>query len=98
MTLASLCSTRQLGDLLTPDERGAHTVDLVRRDLLSVARTAQHDAEASRVSRHTGTGGEAERRVVIEGVVLIRAMVDDLVALLSECGHEELLRVEPGVV
>src|SRR4051812_41124882 len=59
----------QRGGLLAPGEHGAYAGDLVRGDLLAVAGAADDDAERARV-RHGALGGaEAERRVVVLGVV-----------------------------
>ena len=70
----------QLRRLEAPRERGTHAGDLVGGDLLAVAGAADDDAERPGL-RDDGLGRrEAERRVVVLGVVLERAVVDDVVA------------------
>ena len=63
-----------------PRQRAAHAGHLVRGDLLAVARAADHDAEAVRVGDGLLRGRDAERRVVVLGVVGVGPAVDRLVA------------------
>ena len=69
-----------------PHERGAGALDLVRRDLLAVARAAEDDPQSldarALIADDRLRGTDAERRVVIERVVLDRPVIDDLVACL----------------
>jgi hypothetical protein len=88
----------QGGGLLAPHQGGPHTLDLVRRDLLAVARATDHDAEAARIGDDRLGGAQAEHRVVVEGVVGERAVVDRLVSLRAEVVDEVPLEVETGVV
>ena len=66
-----------------PDQGGATSVHLVGRDLLAVARAAEHDAErldaGALVGDDRARGVDAEARVVVERVVARRPVVDDLV-------------------
>ena len=63
-----------------PRQCAAGAGHLVGGDLLTVARSADHDAEAFRVGDGLLGGGDAERRVVVLGVVGVRTAVDWLVA------------------
>src|SRR5215472_5602652 len=87
---------------LVPHERGTDARDLVRGDLLAVARTAEDDTEC-RDSRalvlHDGVRGvDAERGIVVERLVLGRAVVHHLVPRLGEVRRERLAELEAGVV
>src|SRR5690606_25167884 len=84
--------------LEVPRERGAHARDLVRRDLLAVAGAADDDAERARLRGDRLARGEAERRVVVLGVVRVGAVVHDVVARGTEVLHEVGLELEAGVV
>ena len=86
------------GGLLAPGERGAHALDLVRGDLLAVAGAADDDAEAVRVRGRPLGGTEAERRVVVLGVVDVGTAVDGLVAVGREPLDEVVLQFEAGMV
>ena len=101
-TLASLCSRAEQRGLLRPGERAADAGDLVGRDLLAVAGAADHDAEAVQAVGALGGDGlgraQAEDRVVVDGVVDERAVVDGLVAVLGEPGGQVVLEVESGMV
>jgi hypothetical protein len=59
------------------------SLDLVRGDLLAVAGSAEDDPERLDAGALVGDGrlrrADAERRVVVQGVVLDRPVVDDLV-------------------
>ena len=94
MTFASLCWRPSVAVVEVPDEGGAHAVDLVRGDRLTVAGTTDDDPERARVGDDALSRGEAERRVVVLSVVLGGAVVDDLVAL----GRQVLDEVHPEVV
>jgi hypothetical protein len=71
---------------------------LVGRDLFAVARSPDDDAQASVVAHHAIGGVQAERRIVVLRVVLTRADVDDLVAVVGQGGQQELLELVAGVV
>ena len=66
-----------------PRQSAAHAGHLVRGDLLAVARAADHDAEALGIGDGLHRGGDAERRVVVLGVVGVGAAVDRLVTGLA---------------
>ncbi|BBY30852.1 hypothetical protein GCM10023114_28650 [Mycolicibacterium sediminis] len=89
---------RELCRLDTPPERAADTGHLVGRDLLTVARAADDDAEAAGVRDRPRGGGDAERRVVVLGVVGEGAAVDGVVAAGPEVLDDCLLEFESGVV
>src|SRR5699024_7586348 len=65
------------GGLLAPRQRGAYTGDLVGGDLLTVAGSADHDAEAVPIGDNGLTRGDAQRRVVVVGVVRMSAVIGD---------------------
>ena len=83
ISCALLCSRASVRGLDAPRQRAAGAGHLVRGDLLAVARAAEHDAEAARVGDGLQRGGDAERRVVVLGVVGVGAAVDRLVAVAS---------------
>src|SRR5690606_14997980 len=80
--------TRQLRGRLIPDQCSPDSLDLVRGHLLAVPRAAEHDAKrldaSALIACHAKRSVDAERRVVVERVVLLRAVVDDLVALTAQ--------------
>src|SRR5699024_686126 len=90
--------TGQAGRVLVPHQGGPHAGDLVRRDLLAVAGAADHDAERAGVRDHGLADVRAERRIVVQGVVLVGAVVGDLVPLLLQDRHQAVLELEAGVV
>ncbi|SEA58601.1 hypothetical protein SAMN02910418_01942 [Bowdeniella nasicola] len=67
------------GRVVIPHESRAHAVDLVGRNLFTVAGPANDDAEGARVGDDTETRLDTKRRIVILRIVGVRAMVDDLV-------------------
>ncbi|GAA3686666.1 hypothetical protein GCM10023081_24970 [Arthrobacter ginkgonis] len=85
-----------------PGQRGADALDLVGGDLFAVAGTAEHDAERLGAGGLVGDDGErgtdAERRVVVLGVVGGGAVVDDLVAVGGQVPDKVGAELEPGVV
>ena len=81
-----------------PAQCTAHTRNLVRSDLLAVARATDHDAETPRIGDGLLGGRDAERRVVILRVVHIGPAVDRLVAGFAEVLDESLLEFEARVV
>ena len=90
-TLASLCS------------RPNSAVDsfqarIARRDLLAVPRSSEDDSQASGIGNDRFPAFDAHRRVVVEGVVFCRPVIDDVVARLGEPGDEIFLQFEPCVV
>jgi len=75
---------------------------LVRRDLLAVAGAAEHDTQRldpRRLIAHDRLGGaDAERRVVVDGVVLQRPVVDDVVTGFGEVVLQARRELEAGVI
>jgi hypothetical protein len=90
--------TRQLGRLGVVGERGTDAGHLVRRDLLTVARAADDDAEGAVVGDNAPSSFDAERRVVVLSVVDVRAHVDDVVAGTLEVLDEVVLQLVTGMV
>ena len=88
----------QCGGLDAPPQRAPYAWHLVGGDLLTITRTAEHDAEAARIGDGALRGGDAERRVVIVGVVGESPTVDRLVAGLRQVGDDRLLEFVTGVV
>ena len=88
----------QLGGLNGPGQGRAHPVDLVGGDLLPVAASPEHDAEASGVSHHGLAAGQAECGVVVVGVVGVGPVVDDVMALLPQMLDHGALEVKAGMV
>lgn len=86
------------GGLLAPGECGPHALHLVRGDLLAIARPADHDAEAVRVGRRTLRGTEAERRVVVLGVIDVGSAVDRVMAVGLEPLDEVVLEFVASMV
>src|SRR3954462_9980115 len=89
---------RKLRRLDVPRQRSPYSFHLVGRDLFSVTRSPQYDAEAARVGHDGARRRQAERRVVVLGVVLMWSMVDDIVTSLRQRSNEVLLELEPCVV
>jgi hypothetical protein len=90
--------TRQGCRLGAPHQRCTNAVDLVGRDLLAVAGAADHHTETARVGNHCSRGPEAEDRVVVDGVVNERAVIDGFVAVLLEPAEQVFLQLEAGMV
>src|SRR5690606_7728631 len=92
----------ELRDLLVPGERATGALHLVRGDLLAIAGAADDDAQrlgAVRAGGDDGLGGsDAERRVVVQRVVLERPVIDDLVPGPGQVRLERLLELEASVV
>ena len=81
-----------------PHEGGAHAFHAVGGHLLAVARAADDDAEAARLIDDSLCGLNAERRVVVERIVGMSAMVDDIVTGLAQVRNDLLLEFETGVI
>ena len=84
--------------LHAPRQRAADSGHLVGSDLLAIAGAADHDAEAVRVGQCLGRRGDAERRVVVLGVVGVRAAVDRLVTTGFQVLDDGLLEFVSGMV
>ncbi len=93
---------RELGRGEVPDERRADPGDLVRGDLLAVARAAEDDTERRHPCRLIDDDGlrrpDAEGRVVVERVVLHRTVVDHLVPRGAEMLLQPRRELESGVI
>jgi aminopeptidase N len=87
---------------LAPHQCGANPLDLVSRDLLTVARTTKYNPEGfntrSLVVGHSSRGVDAERRVIIQSVIFLGAMIDDLVTGLGQVGLQILTKFKTRVV
>ena len=81
-----------------PDEGGAHAFHAVGGHLLTVARATDNDAEAAGFAGHSFGRLDTERRVVIERVVDVRAMVDDVMTGLAQMGDHLFLQLKTGVI
>ncbi len=90
--------TSQAGGVLVPHEGGAHAFNLVGGDLLTVAGSADHYAQATGIGNHTLTALDAEGRVVVQSVVLVGAVVDDLMPSGTEAVGQGVLELESCVV
>src|SRR3954447_24949687 len=88
----------QLRRLPVPHQSRADAGDLVRRDLLTVAGTADDDPERTRLGDGPLSHLEAEGRVVVLRVVLERATVDRLVPGLGERLLQVVLELQSGVI
>src|SRR5690606_25981110 len=88
----------EAGGVLAPREDRAHALDLVRGDLLAVARAAQDDAKGARLGDDGLARGDAHGRVVVLGVVRLGSVVDDVVPRLGEVRDDGLLELESRVV
>ena len=84
--------------LSAPRQCGPAANDLIGGDLLAIARPADHHTKASRVRYHPAGGRDAERRVVIVGIVDIGADVYDIVAETGEVLHQKGLELEASVI
>jgi hypothetical protein len=88
----------ELGGLLRPGERRSDAWHLVRRDLLAVARTADHYAEAPRIADDPLRRAQHVNGVVVLRVVDGRAAIGGFVPRLAEPGDNGRLELNPGVV
>ncbi|BFO21544.1 hypothetical protein SHKM778_79320 [Streptomyces sp. KM77-8] len=86
------------GRLLAPREGRPYALDLVGGDLLPVAGAADHDAEGALVRGGPLGGTQTEGRVVVLGVVEVRAAVDGLVPGRLEPLDEVVLEFEARMV
>ena len=96
-TFALLCARRHARGVEVVAERGAHAVDLVRRDLLALTAAAEHDARLGVAARdRPGDGGAVGR--VVDGILGVGAEIVDVVAPLLQHPDEVLLERIAGVV
>lgn len=88
----------QARGLDAPGQGAAGAGHLVGGDLLAVAAAADDDAEAAGVSDDATGGVDAERRVVVGGVVHVRSAVEDLVTGPLQVVLDVVLQLEAGMV
>jgi hypothetical protein len=88
----------ELGGLRRPGERRADARHLVRGDLLAVARTADHDAEAARIADNSLRGAQHVNGVVVLRVIVDWAAVHGLMSGLAEPRDQGRLELEAGMV
>ena len=96
-TFASLWARASRAVNRSLHKRGAHTVHLVRGDLLALAAAAEHDAEVGVARDDDATDVRADRRVV-DRLLGIRAAVVDVVVPLLQHLDQVLLEREARVV
>ncbi len=96
--LSIIVLTRQLRRLNRPRQRTTSTLDLIRRNLLTIARTTKHNAQRTRIRNNSLRCGDAKRRVVIRGVVLVGATVRHLMTLRLKMGLNLILPLKTGVI
>jgi hypothetical protein len=89
---------RQLRRLGAPGQGGADAANLVRRDLLAVAGTADNDPEAAGVG--DGGAGRAHdvRRIVVLVIELVRPAVHRFMTGTGQPFHETGLQREASMV
>ena len=94
--------TREYRGALAPDERSTDARHFVCGHLFTVSRTTKHNPERvntlMQVNRNGLSGIDAECRVIIECVVLCRAMINHFVAQPPEVILEHRAEFEAGVV
>lgn len=88
----------ELGGLGAPRQGGSAARNLVRGDLLTVARPADHHAEAARVGDHAAGGLDTQRRVVVVRIEDLGADVHHVVPKTGQVTHQKNLELETGVV
>lgn len=88
----------QLRGGVIPRERSSHANNLVRRDLLAVSRTADDDAERARIRHNRLAGSKADRRVGVELVIRVVAVVHHLVARARQMLHKVRFQFKSGVI
>jgi glyoxylase-like metal-dependent hydrolase (beta-lactamase superfamily II) len=86
------------GGLGAPRQGGPAAANLVRGDLLAVARPADHHAETARVGDHSTRGLDAERRVVVVRVEDLGADVHHVVPETGQVLHQKGLELETSVI
>ena len=70
----------------------------IRSHLFTVTRSANNDAEATGFIHNGLRCLNAERRVVVEGVVHVCAVVDDVIAFLTQISDDLFLELKTGVI
>lgn len=88
----------QLRGLGAPRQRTARPGHLVGRDLLAIAGPTDHDPQALGVGHRAGRRRDAERRVVVLGVVAEGPAVDRLMAGLLQVLDDRFFEFVTGMV
>ena len=88
----------QFRGLFRPRQRTTSTLDLIRSNLLTITRTTKHNAQRTRIRNNSLRCGDAKRRVVIRGVILVGAAVSHLMTLRLKMGLNLILPLETGVI
>lgn len=88
----------ELGRFHAPCKSTSGTRHLVRGDLLSVARAPEDEAAAAWIGDDAAGGIDAERGVVVDGVVIEGPTVDGLVPGGREVFDDLILELETGMV
>lgn len=86
------------GGLSAPRQGGPAARNLVRGNLLPVARPADHHAETARVGDHSTRGLDAERRVVVVRVEDLGADVHHIVPKTGQMSHQKDFELETSVI
>lgn len=83
---------------IRPHEGSAHAFHAVGGHLLAIAGAADDDAEAARLVDDSLGCLDAERRVVVERIVGVGAMVNNIVTGLAQVRDDLFLEFETGVI
>lgn len=89
---------RKLSGLDAPRESGANPGHPVGGQLLSIAGAADDNAERASVGPDCLGRGNAERGVVVQGVVLVSTVVRHLVTIRAQVSNKMLLELKASVV
>ena len=84
--------------VLVPAKGATNALYLVGSHLLTVAGTTQHKAERTGILGHSLRRSDAESRVIILRVILVRATIRYLVTGLNEMGLDSLFGLVPCMV
>lgn len=96
--LSIVVLTRQLRSLNRPRQRTTSTLDLIRSNLLTITRTAKHNAQRTRIRNNSLSCSDAKRRVVVRGVILMSTAIGHLMTLRLKMGLNLILPLETGVI
>lgn len=81
-----------------PREGAPGTLDLIGSDLLAIARTTKHNTQGTWIGNHPRGRLDAERRVVVVGVVGVRAAVHYLHSLALQVVGDGVFSLETGMI